>query len=55
MCVSFFVCECGSMRVCVCVCVCECVHVCVSSSLEQTLGEKTDVEEADFPETKFLN
>ena len=48
-------------HVCPCVCVSVCVHVCVhvcvcvSSSLEQTLGEKTDDEEADFPETKFLN
>ena len=59
VCVHVGPCACVCLCVCVCMCVCvcvrECVHVCVPSSLEQTLGEKTDVEEANFPETKFPN
>merc|ERR1711895_8667 len=51
------------MYVCmyVCVCVCVCVHVrvhvcvCILMSRTDTLGENADFEEADFPETKFLN
>ena len=48
-------CVCVCVFVCVCVCACVCGCVCVSSSLKQTLGKQTDFEEANFPETKFLN
>ena len=47
------------MFVCVCVCVCACVHVWVCGrilkSRTDSLGQNADFEEADFPETKFLN
>ena len=40
---------------CVCVHVCECVCVCILMSRTDTVEEIADFEEADFPETKFLN